>query len=36
MKKYEVQQGYIILSQAKLDGLTTEEKHNVISVARKM
>ena len=36
MKKYEVQQGFIILSQAKLDGLTTEEKHNVISVARKM
>lgn len=36
MKTYEVQQGYIILSQAKLEGLSTEEKYKVISVARKM
>lgn len=36
MKAYEVQQGYIILSQAKMDGLNTEEKYRVIDVARKL
>lgn len=34
MKIYEVQQTYLILSQAKLDGLTTEEKYKVITAAR--
>lgn len=36
MKNYEAQQAFIILSQAKLDGLTTEEKHKVINVARSL
>lgn len=36
MKKYEARQAYIILSQAKLDGLTAEEKRKVINVARSM
>lgn len=36
MKIYEAQQGFIVLSQAKLDGLSTEEKHKVIKVARSL
>lgn len=34
MKIIEAQQGFIILSQAKLDGLTTEQKYKVLKVAR--
>lgn len=34
MKVIEAQQGFIILSQAKLDGLTTEQKYKVLKVAR--
>lgn len=34
MKTIEAQQGFIILSQAKLDGLTTEQKYKVLKVAR--
>lgn len=34
MKVIEAQQGFIILSQAKLEGLTTEQKYKVLKVAR--
>lgn len=34
MKVFEAQQSYYLLSQAKLDGLTTDEKYKVLSVAR--
>lgn len=34
MKIIEAQQGFIVLSQAKLEGLTTEQKYKVLKVAR--
>lgn len=34
MKTIEAQQGYLALSQAKLDGLTTEQKYKVLKIAR--
>lgn len=34
MKIIEVQQGFIILSQAKIQGLTTEQTYKVLDVAR--
>lgn len=34
MKVIEAQQAFIILSQAKIDGLTTEQKYKVLDVAR--
>lgn len=36
MKIYEVQQTYLILSQAQLEGLKTDEKYKVISAAREL
>ena len=34
MKVIEAQQAFIIISQAKIDGLTTEQKYKVLDVAR--